>query len=194
MFQTSYPEYLKFVGGFSFAAVASLTVVWSITGAFFQFLWPTVSDRIGRKWFIVGAGVIQAVVFVLLPLSTGLVGVILVQLLYGVTLNAVFPLLFSSTADVGGRRTASALGVVFTAIWLGAVAGTLLASEVLQTGGGFGNAGAYRTVYTVMIGFSLLVVVLRLLAKETNPRSARVGATESLPEEASASDREHISS
>lgn len=176
VFMTSYPEYLKFVGGFSYAAVASLTVVWAITGAFFQFLWPTISDRIGRKWFIVGAGVIQGAVFLLLPISTGLLGVVLVQLLYGVTLNAVFPLLFSSTADVGGKRTGSALGVVFTSIWLGAVAGTLLASEVLEAGGGFKNADSYRVVYLIMVGFSVLVIVLRLLAKETNPRAARTPA------------------
>ena len=176
VFTTSYPEYLKFVGGFSYAAVASISVVWAITGAFFQFLWPTISDRIGRKWFIVGAGAIQALVFLLLPISTSLIGVILIQLLYGVTLNAVFPLLFSSTADVGGKRTASALGVVFTSIWLGAVAGTLLAGEVLQAGGGFTNAGSYRVVYLIMVGFSALVIVLRLFAKETHPRSHRIAA------------------
>lgn len=169
VFQTSYPEYLKFVDGLDAASVAGLSVVWSITGAFFQFLWPTISDRVGRKWFIVGAGVIQAVVFALLPFCTTVPAAIGIQLLYGVTLNAVFPLLFSSTADVAGKRTASALGVVFSLLWLGAVLGTLLASVILQSGGGFTNAGAYRTVYFSMIPICAVIVVLRLLVRETNP-------------------------
>ena len=171
VFQTTYPEYLTCVGGFSYAAVASATVVWAFTGAFFQFLWPTLSDRVGRKWFIVGAGVLQALVFVLLPESTSMVGVVLTQLLYGVTLNAVFPLLFSTAADVAGDRVGAALGAVFSATWLGAVAGTVLATQVLDAGGGFHSGSAYRTVYHIMIGLSALIVVARLLGRETNPRS-----------------------
>jgi MFS family permease len=177
VFQTSYPEYLKFVGGLGAASVAGLTVVWSITGAFFQFLWPTISDRIGRKWFIVGAGVIQALVFVLLPYCTTVPAAIGIQLLYGVTLNAVFPLLFASTADIAGKRIASALGVVFSLLWLGAVLGTLFASVILQSGGGFTNASAYRLVYFLMPALCTVIIVLRLLVRETNPpqRPHRVG-------------------
>lgn len=169
VFQSSYPQYLKFVGGYDFAQVASLSVVWGITGAFFQYLWPTLTDYVGRKWFIVGAGFVQALVFVLLPMSTSLGGVIFVQLLYGVTLNAVFPILFSTASDIGGNRTGSVLGVVFTALWLGGVAGSLLASQVLEAGGGFSNAGSYFIVYGIMAVFSLMIVVLRLLVPETNP-------------------------
>ncbi|GAB2450798.1 MFS transporter [Xylanimonas ulmi] len=169
VFQSSYPQYLKFVGGYSFATVASLSVLWGITGAFFQYLWPTLTDAIGRKWFILFAGAIQALVFVLLPVSTSLFGIVAVQLLYGVTLNAVFPVLFSTASDIGGRRTGSVLGVVFTALWLGGVAGSLLASQVLERNGGFANAGAYYIVYGIMVGFSLLIIVLRAFAPETNP-------------------------
>lgn len=177
VFQTTYPEYLAFVGGYSYATVASMSVVWAITGAFFQFLWPTLSDRFGRKWFIVGAGVVQGVVFLLLPMSTSLFGVVLVQLLYGVTLNAVFPLLFSTAADVAGTRVGSALGAVFSATWLGAVAGTLLGTQVLSSGGGFHSSGAYRTVYHVMIVLSAVIVVVRLAGRETNPRGLRPAST-----------------
>lgn len=169
VFQISYPEYLKFVGGIDVATATGLSVVWSITGAFFQFLWPTISDRVGRKWFIVSAGVIQAIVFAILPYCTSVPTAIGVQLLYGVTLNAVFPLLFSSTTDVAGKRTASALGVVFSLLWLGAVLGTLLASVILQNGGGFTNAAGYHIVYFSMIPLCAMIVILRLLVRETNP-------------------------
>jgi MFS family permease len=186
VFQTTYPEYLAFVGGYSYAAVASMSVVWAITGAFFQFLWPTLSDRLGRKWFIVGAGVIQGVVFLLLPLSTSLAGVVLVQLLYGVTLNAVFPLLFSTAADVAGPRVGSALGAVFSATWLGAVGGTLLGTQLLSSGGGFHSGGAYRTVYHIMIVLSAVIVLARLAGRETNPRGRRAARTAGKPADATA--------
>ena len=69
----------------------------------FQFLLPTLSDRIGRKWLIIGAAVIQAVAFAILPVATSLAGVIMVQLLYGTMLNAVYPLMFATTADAAPR-------------------------------------------------------------------------------------------
>ena len=169
VFQSSYPAYLAFVGGYSFAEVASLGVLWGITGAFFQYLWPTLTDYLGRKWFLIMAGVIQGVVFLMLPFATNLFGIIAIQLLYGVTLNAVFPVMFSTAADVGGRRTGSVLGVVFTALWLGAVCGTLLATNVLEANGGFDSAGAYYIVYGIMVGFSGLIILVRALAPETNP-------------------------
>lgn len=170
VFATTYPAYLKFVGGYSYAEVASLAVLWASTGALFQFLLPTLSDRFGRKWFIVGAGLLQAVVFLSLPIFTSLTGVVLVQLVYGITVNAVFPLLFSTVADVAGSRLGALLGATFTAMWLGAVAGTFLATFVLQEGGGFSSSGAYRGVYMLMVVISLAVAVLRLFGKETNPR------------------------
>ena len=186
VFQTTYPEYLAFVGGYSYAAVASMTVVWAITGAFFQFLWPTLSDRLGRKWFIVGAGICQALVFVLLPEATSMAGVVLVQLLYGVTLNAVFPLLFSTAADVAGSRVGSALGAVFSATWLGAVAGTLFGTQLLSSGGGFHSSGAYRNLYHVMIALSAVIVVARMLGRETNPRRRRTPDAQTALDQAAA--------
>lgn len=167
VFATTYPAYLKFVGGYSYAQVASLSVVWAITGALFQFLLPSLSDRWGRKWFIVGAGVTQAVVFLLMPSFTSVLGVVLVQLLYGVTLNAVFPLLFATAADVSGERYGTVLGAIFTSMWLGAVVGTWLATFVLQEGGGFSSAGAYRVLYGILVVVALGIAALRMLGRET---------------------------
>lgn len=175
LFATSYPEYLAFIHGYSYASVASLTVVWAFTGALFQFVWPSLSDRIGRKWIIVALGLWQAAVLALLPVSTSLVMVILVQLLYGMTVNAVFPTLFATSADVAPPdRTGAALGVNFAATWLGAAAGSAGAGQILQlVGGGFHSAAAYWVVFYLMVALSALAAVIRLFGRETNPRAGR---------------------
>ncbi|GMA65737.1 MFS transporter (plasmid) [Alicyclobacillus fastidiosus] len=170
VFMTSFPEYLSFVHSYSYAAVASLSVVWSITGAIFQFLWPAISDKIGRKWLIVGAGFWQAVIMILLLCSTSVSTVILVQLLYGVTANAVFPLLFTTGADIApANRTGAVLGVGFAATWLGAAVGSIISGQVLQRLGGFNSIGGYHIVFYTMIVLSALTGVVRLFGKETNP-------------------------
>lgn len=182
VFATTYPAYLRFVGGYSFEQVASLSVVWAITGAVFQFLLPALSDRLGRKWFIVGAGILQAVVFLALPAMTSLLGVVLVQLVYGVTVNAVFPLLLSTVSDVAGKKLGSLIGLTFTAMWFGGIVGTFLATFVLQEGGGFSSPGAYRAVYGIIVVIALLTAALRLFGRETNPfgKSAEI-ADEAMP-------------
>lgn len=174
LFITSYPEYLTFAHGYSYAAVASLSVVWAITGAFFQFLWPTISDRKGRKWIIVGAGFWQAVIMLLLPVSTSLFMVVLVQLLYGMTVNAVFPTLFSTAADVApSDRTGAVLGINFAATWLGAAIGSIVSGQVLQLLGGFQSAGAYHALFYIMVALSAITGIVRLFGKETNPPRRR---------------------
>lgn len=171
LFITTYPEYLAFVHGYSYASVASLTVVWAITGAFFQFLWPSLSDRIGRKWLIVVLGAWQAAVMLLLPLSTSVVMVVLVQLLYGTTVNAVFPILLATAADVAPPdRTGAALGVGLTGTWLGAVAGSIAGGQVLTWLGGFHSATAYHVVFGIMVAASAATALIRLAGRETNPR------------------------
>ncbi|WEG13311.1 MFS transporter [Pullulanibacillus sp. KACC 23026] len=170
VFMTSYPEYLSFVHSYSYAAVASLSVVWTITGALFQFLWPAISDKIGRKWIIIFAGIWQAAIMSLLLVSTSVTTVILVQLLYGVTANAVFPLLFTTSADVApANRTGAVLGVNFSATWLGASVGAIISGQVLQSLGGFNSLMGYHVVFYTMIILSAFTALVRLFGKETNP-------------------------
>lgn len=173
VFATSYPIYLNRVGGFSYAEVASLSVVWAITGGFFQFLLPAISDRIGRKWLIVGAGLLQAVVFLVLPHYTSVVGVVLVQLIYGITVNAVFPILFATATDTAGRHSGVALGATLSALWLGAVFGTFFGGVVLQDSGGFDSLVGYSILYGSMVGVSVLIAIARALGRETIPRRER---------------------
>jgi MFS family permease len=131
MFSIAFPAYLAFVGGFSFAQVASYAVVWAITGALFQVLLPTLSDRIGRKPILVGAGLYAGAVLLLLPYATSALMVFGVQILYGVVLNAVYPICYAVCADAAPRgRTATAISISTTLLFFAAaVAVTPIVSQ-----------------------------------------------------------------
>lgn len=172
VYNSSYSQYLNHIGGFSGATVASLSVVWAFTGAFFQFFWPTLSDQIGRKWLLIGAGVCQALAFALLPFATSIAGSIAVQLLYGVTLNAVYPLMFSTCSDISDRHRGSVMGLMFASMWLGGVCGTLFVSYMINIFGGWNSASGYVLAYRISIVLALIIVPLRWGMRETNPRKA----------------------
>jgi MFS family permease len=123
MFAIAYPLYLAFVGGYSFAQVASYSVVWAITAAIFQFLLPSLSDRIGRKPILVFAGFYAGAVLLLLPYATSGPLVFGVQILYGVVLSAIYPLCFAVCADAAPKgRMATAISMSTTLLWGAAAA------------------------------------------------------------------------
>lgn len=183
MFAIAYPLYLSFIGGYSFAQVASYSVVWAISAAIFQFLLPALSDRIGRKPILVFAGFYAGAVLLLLPHATSGPMVFLVQILYGVVLSAIYPLCFAVCADAAPQgRMATAVSLSTTLLWGAAAASVFFTGRLIDLGGGFQAAGGYLLVFKLMSGLSFLSGVLFLFAKETAPtvlaRRHSMGATQ----------------
>ena len=168
LFQSTFPAYLSFTQGYSFAAVAALSFVWPITGALFQVLLPAWSDKIGRKWLLVGAGFYAGIIMLFLPYATTAVGVIAVQVFYGVVLNAVYPICFSVAADSAPEgRVATSISFTTAALWLGAALASLLGGWLVSLGGGWDSITGYKWVFYVMSALSILAGVVHLFAKET---------------------------
>jgi MFS family permease len=171
MFAISYPLYLAFVGGYSFAEVASYSVVWALTAAVFQFLLPSLSDRIGRKPILVFAGFYAGAVLLLLPHATSGFMVFLVQILYGVVLSAIYPLCFAVCADAAPRgRMATAISLSTTLLWGAAAASVYFTGHLIDLGGGFQSAEGYRLVFKLMSALSFASGALFLFARETAPQ------------------------
>lgn len=179
MFAISYPLYLAFVGGYSFAEVASYSVVWTITAAIFQFVLPSLSDRIGRKPILVAAGFYAGFVLLLLPQATSGPMVFVVQIMYGIVLSAIYPLCFAVCADAApAGRMATAISMSTTLLWGAAAASVYFTGRIIDFGGGFQAVGGYLLVFKLMSGLSFLSGLLFLFARETAPEvlSARAKA------------------
>lgn len=170
MFAIAYPLYLAFIGGYSFAQVASYSVIWAITAAIFQFLLPALSDHIGRKPVLVFAGIYAGTVLFFLPEATSGVMVFLVQIFYGVVLSAIYPLCFAVCADAAPKgRMATAISLSTTLLWGAAAASVYFTGHLIDLGGGFQSSAGYVLVFRIMAGLSFLSGVLFLFAKETAP-------------------------
>ncbi|WP_454862669.1 MFS transporter [Paraburkholderia fungorum] len=170
MFSVAYPLYLAFVGGYSFAQVASYSVVWTISAAIFQLLLPSWSDRIGRKPILVVAGFYSGFVLLLLPYATSGTSVFLIQILYGVVQSAVYPICFSVCADSAPKgRIATAVSLSTSLLWASAAVAVLCTGRLIDFGGGFQATGGYLLVFKVMSALAFASGLLYLFAKETAP-------------------------
>lgn len=168
MFAFSFPTYLAFVGGYSFAEVASYSVIWALTGALFQVLLPSLSDYVGRKPILVFAGFYAGVIMLLLQFATNIFWVFAVQILYGVVLNAIYPICFSVCADAAPRgRVATALSISFTGLWFAGAVAAWATGHLIDLGGGFEEKGGYLTVFYVMSALSFAAGIMYLFARET---------------------------
>lgn len=182
MFSTAFPAYLAFVGGYSFAQVASYAVTWAITGALFQVLLPSLTDYVGRKPVLVAAGFYAGLIMLLLPYATNVYLVFGVQVLYGVVVNAIYPICFSVCADAAPPgRAATAISVSTTLLWFAAALAAFFTGSLIDLGGGFESEGGYLTVFYLMSGLSFAAGIMYLFARET--AGVRHRTQESQPDE-----------
>ena len=168
MFTIAFPAYLAFVGGYSFANVAALSVIWAITGAIFQVLLPSLSDYVGRKPILVAAGFYAGVIMLLLQFATNIYWVFGVQILYGVVLNAIYPICFSVCADAAPPgRAATAVSVSTSMLWLAGAVAVFFTGSLIDLGGGFESRSGYVTVFYIMSALSFAAGIMYIFAKET---------------------------
>ena len=75
------PQYIAFVGNYSFAEAAAYSAVFTITGGIGQILWGSVSDWLGRKFTgIIAFAWLAVGIFLLQYAGVGLIWLIVLQL------------------------------------------------------------------------------------------------------------------
>jgi len=158
------PQYIAFVGNYSFAEAAAYSAIFTITGGIGQILWGTVSDWLGRKFTSIIAFTWLAVgIFLLQYAGLGLVWLIVIQLFAGMATNGIFPVIYgfvSDSAEKGAMGTANS--VMLTATYLGGLS-PLILGVLIGAGGGFSSVSGYNWGLYVMVGACILAVVLLTL-------------------------------
>lgn len=170
---TVLPPYLYNIVGLSLAESAGLSVVFALTGIFGQIIWPSLSDKIGRKPTIVICGIWMAVSVAALYFATTSLLVVIVQLIFGLVANAVWPIYYAAASDsapVGGTSTAN--GVITTAMFIGGGIAPVLIGRLVALGGGWEASGGYVYCFLTMAGFALLGAIVQMFVRQ--PRMLRV--------------------
>ena len=160
--------------GAGVAAAAGLVSLIAIFNGIGRFFWAALSDAIGRKWVFFTMFVIQAVLFVLLPIigTTYLVFATLaciILLCYG----GGFGTMPAFTADYFGPANVGRIyGLLLTAWSFAAVVGPLLISYVHD------STGSYDTAFYIIAGImavSALVALIMRPPKAPQGVGARTG-------------------
>ena len=83
-FLTIFPAFLYNIVGLDLAKSAGLSAVFTITGMMGQIIWPTLSDKIGRRLTLILCGCWMAVSIASFCLISGVVSVIAIQLFWSI--------------------------------------------------------------------------------------------------------------
>lgn len=159
--------------GLTLSEIGWLAAIYPAVWGVGQLCTGALSDRLGRKWLIVGGMWTQAAGIVVTMLSKAFAGFAIGGVLLGVGTAMVYPTLLASIGDVAHPSwRASAVGIY--RLWrdLGYAIGALLAGVVADA---FGVRAAIGLVAAVTFG-SGLVAALRM--KETLRASERPGPVE----------------
>lgn len=165
------PLYLAFVAGFDYATVASLSIVYTITGGLGQIFWGTVADKIGTKKVLLICCAWLTVAYLLMQFANVSMPVyILLQLFWGCCSNGVYPIFYGYTGRcIEPGATASANGVVNFGLYLGAMLATPIAGTMINIGGGYESFTGYQfALYVMVAAQALAFLILLLFTRETN--------------------------
>lgn len=163
------PQYIAFVGGFSFAEAAAYSAVFTITGGIGQIFWGTVSDYIGRKISLIIAFTwLAAGLFLLRYSAEGVGALVAVQLFAGLATNAIFPVLYafgSDSAEPGAMGTANSILLFF--LYVGGIS-PLVMGSLIGLGGGFEDRTGYFYALYFLVAMSILAaIMIALFTRET---------------------------
>lgn len=165
--------YLTFVMGSGAVAAASLSVVFTITGGFGQIFWGWMSDKLGTKTCLQITFVWLACAFALFRVVDGLVGVIIVQLLFGCVINGIPAIMFKISLVSAPRGGATLANSIITAgMYIGGAVATTIVGVAIDIGGGWNSMSGYTIGLTVIVIAALLsALVVTLFTREiSGPR------------------------
>ncbi|MEY9260503.1 MFS family permease [Brevibacterium epidermidis] len=170
---TVLPPYLYNVVGLSLAESAGLSVVFALTGILGQIIWPSLSGKIGRRPTIIICGIWMAASVAALYFATTSMLVVIVQLVFGLVANAVWPIYYAAASDAapdGGTSTAN--GVITTAMFIGGGIAPVLIGRLVSMGGGWEASTGYIYCFLVMAGFALLGAVVQIFVRRVRSVSS----------------------
>lgn len=158
------PQYIAFVGNYSFAEAAAYSAVFTITGGIGQILWGSISDWLGRKFTgIIAFAWLAVGIFLLQYAGAGLMWLIALQLFAGLATNGVFPVIYSFVSDAAEHGAiGTANSVMLTAMYIGGLS-PLVLGVLIGVGGGFSSATGYDWGLYFLVGACVLAVVLLAL-------------------------------
>jgi MFS family permease len=162
---------LYFAGhGLSIAAIGVLVGIYPAVWSIGQLATGAISDRLGRKWLIVGGMGVQAVGIATIAATSGFGPWAAGSVLLGVGTAMVYPTLLAAVSDVAHPRwRASAIGVY--RLWRdsGFALGAILAGVLADA---FGGAAAIGSI-ALLTALSGLVVAVRMYETLPSLRQAR---------------------
>ena len=158
------PLYLSFVANYPLALVAIYSVLFAITGGIGQILWGWVSDTFGRKYTLVLLFTWLAISFTLYQfVGKSLAILVIVQLVTGLAINGVYPVMYALTSDSSERGAiAVGNGINLAGMLIGGF-GAIVMGLLISLGGGYSSPTGFLYGLYFIAGVSLLTAILLLL-------------------------------
>ena len=159
------PAYLYNILHLSLAESAGMSVVFTLTGIVGQLVWPSLSDIIGRRTTLIICGVWMAASVGAFYFANTTLIIVVVQLLFGLVANAVWPIYYAVASDSAQRSaTSTANGIITTAMFIGGGAAPVLMGALISAGGGWTSLSGYTVCFFVMAGCALAGAFLQLFS------------------------------
>ncbi len=158
------PLYLSFVADYPLAQVAIYSVLFAVTGGVGQILWGWVSDTFGRKYTLVLLFTWLAISFTLYQfVGTSLAVLVIVQLVTGLAINGVYPVMYALTSD-SSEPGAIAIGngINLAGMLIGGF-GAIVMGFLISLGGGYTSSTGFLYGLYFIAAVSLVTAILLLL-------------------------------
>ncbi|MFW2047238.1 MFS transporter [Acinetobacter variabilis] len=163
-FLTIFPAYLYNIVGMDLAKAAGLSAVFTITGIMGQIFWPSLSDKIGRRKTLILCGIWMAVGIASFCLTQGVVSVIIIQLIFGFSANAIWPIYYATASDYAEQDAMGTANSIITfALYVGGAIAPILMGSLLTSFGGWHNATGYTLCFILMSVCALIGVLLQVI-------------------------------
>ena len=143
--------------GASGLALGMIIAGFSISRGFFQPIVGSLSDRHGRKGFLVGGLLLYALVGLLMPMAGSVANLILIRILHGVGSAMIVPVAMAYVSDMApAGEEGRYMGLLNVAIFSGFGSGPLLGGIFTDL---WGMAGAFYAMAVLSLLALLLVLV-----------------------------------
>ena len=162
------PLFLTNIAGISYAAAASISVLYAITGGLGQIIWGHISDKLGVTKVILICSLWLAVSFAFFRLvGRGMMWVVVMQLIVGFCSNAVYPVLYKRAQDaVPFAAKMTSLSITTTGIFAGSAVATLITGAFITAGGGFSSVSGYNTALIIFVAVCVVAAVVLLVSNK----------------------------